>query len=98
MQSRDLGSEDHPAEIFIHPDSHETLTNHISKKVLPQEYNGDSGPLEVIIKFWENKLIEYRDYFLADDSYRTYESKRPLEYRHFHADFLNSDVHVPMDY
>lgn len=88
MQSRELGSEDHPAEIFIHPYSHETVSDHISKKILPLEYGGESGPLEAIIKFWEKKLIEYREYFIHDAAYGTDESKRPLEYRHYHADFL----------
>lgn len=88
MQSKELGSEDHPAEIFIHPYSHETITDHISKKILPAEYSGDSGTLEMIIKFWENKLIAYREYFIHDAVYGTDESKRPAEYRHFNADFL----------
>jgi hypothetical protein len=88
MQSRDLTTEDHPAEVFIHPFSSETITDHIAKKALPLEYGGDSGPLEAIIKFWEKKLVDYRDYFIDDEKYRTDESKRPLEYRHFHADFL----------
>lgn len=88
MQSKDLQSEDHPADIFIHPYSSATISDHISKKILPLEYGGESGPLEAIIQFWEKKLIEYRDYFMQDAIYGTNEAMRPPEYRHYHADFL----------
>lgn len=36
MQSRNLQTEDHPIEVVIHPNTHETLFDHISRKILPQ--------------------------------------------------------------
>jgi len=87
-QSRDMQTEDYPAEIFIHPSSSATLSDHISRSILPLEYGGESGPLEAIIQFWEKKLIEYRDYFIQDATYGTLEAIRPPKYRHYHADFL----------
>lgn len=86
MQSKDQVEDQ--TEIFIHPLSHETLSNHINTNILPFEYGGNSGPLEAIIQFWEKKLIEYRDYFIEDYNYGTIENLRPAEYRHHHADFL----------
>lgn len=88
MQSKSPSPEDNQAEIYIHPFTNATLRDHLSKKMLPLEYGGESGPIETIIKFWEQKLIDYRDYFLQDAEFRTNEALRPPEYRHFHADFL----------
>ncbi|CRK86626.1 CLUMA_CG000462, isoform B [Clunio marinus] len=90
MQSNNLQSEDHPMEIVIHPRTHETLFDHLSPRILPTEYGGGSGPLEAMIKFWEHKLISYRDYFLADGQFGTNESLRPAEYRHHHTDFVRT--------
>jgi aromatic ring-cleaving dioxygenase len=45
MQSKNLHSEDHPMEIVIHPYTHETLYDHVSRQILPSEYGGGSGPL-----------------------------------------------------
>lgn len=56
-------------DIVVHPTSYETLYNHICKSILPAEYGGESGPLEAILQFWEQKLLDYRDYFLSDHLY-----------------------------
>jgi CRAL/TRIO domain len=87
-QTKNQNTEDAPIEVVIHPVSHETLYDHISRKILPTEYGGYSGSLEAIIQFWEHKLVSYRDYFLTDGQYRTEESLRPPEFRHHHADFV----------
>lgn len=96
MQSKDQVQDQ--TEIFIHPLSHETLSNHININVLPFEYGGNSGPIEAIIQFWEKKLIEYRDYFLEDVNYGTIEELRPAEYRHHHADFLQNTRNSGVDW
>jgi len=44
---------------------------------LPSEYGGDGGPIQNIIDHWEKKMIEYRDYFIEEDSFGTEEKKRP---------------------
>lgn len=90
MQSKNQPPEDQPAEVVIHPNTHETLYDHISRQILPLEYGGGSGCIDAIIKFWEHKLVSYRDYFLADSQYRTDEQKRPAEFRHRHADFITA--------
>lgn len=90
MQSKNLQTEDHPIEIVIHPTTHETIFDHISRQILPTEYGGNSGSIAAIIKFWEHKLISYREYFLNDGHFGTDETKRPTEFRHHHADFVTT--------
>lgn len=65
-------------DFFIHPNTTETLLDHISRDVLPEEYGGDSGTLESIGQHWEEKLISYRDYFIEEEKekYGSDESKR----------------------
>lgn len=90
MQSKDLQTDDHPVEVVIHPTTYETLYDHISRQILPAEYGGDSGSLEAIIKFWEHKLISYRDFFLTDGQFGTDESRRPAEFQHHHSDLVST--------
>lgn len=70
-------------DVVIHPNSHETLHDHISPHILPAEYGGCSGPLEAIVQFWENKILSYRDFFLSDVDYGIDESKRQQEMPHW---------------
>lgn len=63
----------------IHPNTIETIYDHIPRKCLPTELGGSGGSIESIIKYWEDKLVSYRDFFLEEKSegYGIDESKRP---------------------
>lgn len=67
-------------QVFIHGSSHETLYDHISKRILPKEYGGEYGTISDIIQYWEQKLTTYQDYFSDDEKYGTDETIRPVEY------------------
>lgn len=70
--------EDGSMEAFIHPYTTETLLDHISKEVLPNEYGGEGGSIDSITQYWEEKLIANRDFLMEDEKekYGTVESKR----------------------
>lgn len=90
MQSKNIQTEEHPIEVVIHSNTHETIYDHISRQILPFEYGGGSGSIDAIIKFWEHKLVSYRDFFLNDGQFCVDESKRPPEFRHRHVDFVTT--------
>lgn len=97
MQSKNLSTENHPLEVFIHPHTHETLYDHMSKRILPLEYEGQSGPLEAIINFWENKLISYREFFRQDDQYGIVESLRPAGFKQQYAELTTNLNNIKFD-
>lgn len=47
------------------------------------EYGGENGTIDDIIKYWEKKIIENRDYLMQEASFGTDELKRqaPLKHR-----------------
>lgn len=56
----------------------EALYQHIPKEMLPAEYGGQAGPIQDVINHWEKKILEYRDYFMEEETtYGTDEKKRP---------------------
>lgn len=63
-------------EVFVHPNSHQTIYDHISQHILPTEYGGNSGPIEAIVQFWTEKLINYREFFLSESYYGIDDSRR----------------------
>ncbi|XP_028160433.1 alpha-tocopherol transfer protein-like isoform X3 [Ostrinia furnacalis] len=62
--------------IFIHTDL-TTLYEHVPKEILPEEYGGDAGPMDVYNKAWQKKLEEYKDWFLEQESVKANEALRP---------------------
>ena len=54
----------------------DSLYKHVPKNILPEEYGGDAGPISEIIKNWTAKFLEYRNYFIEDDTFGIDESKR----------------------
>ncbi|XP_049794187.1 alpha-tocopherol transfer protein-like [Schistocerca nitens] len=62
--------------VFIHS-SMETLYEHIPKKILPQEYGGEAGPIEEMQNAWKAKVESYSSFFKEDAQYGVDESKRP---------------------
>lgn len=70
-------SEKNKSRLYVHGSDLESLYKHVPRRLLPQEYGGDAGPIQNIIDYWEQKIIAYRDYFLEEDQYGTDEKKRP---------------------
>uniref|UniRef100_A0A6P7H3W1 Uncharacterized protein LOC114345791 isoform X2 n=1 Tax=Diabrotica virgifera virgifera TaxID=50390 RepID=A0A6P7H3W1_DIAVI len=63
-------------EIFVHEGT-ETLSNHISVKVLPTDYQGLELSLQELNEMWKIKLQDHKDRFDVLDTLRTNESLRP---------------------
>lgn len=63
-----------PAKIksrfFIHSKV-EDLYKHVPQKLLPAEYGGENDTIDDIIKFWEKKMQQYREYFEHDLQFGT---------------------------
>ncbi|XP_043265212.1 alpha-tocopherol transfer protein-like [Colletes gigas] len=62
--------------IFMHSDV-KTLYDYVPKEILPTEYGGDAGPIQVIHETWLKKLEEYRPWFLEQESVKANEDLRP---------------------
>lgn len=45
----------------------DSLYSVVSRKMMPNEYEGEAGSLQSLTDEWENKLLSYRDYFLDDN-------------------------------
>lgn len=63
--------------IYVHTAGLESLYKYVPKEVLPEEYGGYAGPLDVIHNQWVKKMQSYRGWFKAQESVKTDESKRP---------------------
>ncbi|XP_055372603.1 retinol-binding protein pinta-like [Condylostylus longicornis] len=61
--------------LFVH-DNVAELEKHIPKKLLPNEYGGDNGSINLWICKWKDDLLSKREWFLDDEQYKTDESKR----------------------
>lgn len=60
----------------VHADL-ESLYKEIPKRLLPKEYGGEAGPLEVLIEEWKKKVESRRDWLMESEKYRSDEKKRP---------------------
>nr|CAD7261887.1 unnamed protein product [Timema shepardi] len=64
-------------QIFCHPDGFESLYKYIPQEILPSEYGGYAGPIDVIHREWVKKLDSYTDWFKEQEDIKADESKRP---------------------
>ncbi|XP_049840183.1 clavesin-2-like isoform X1 [Schistocerca gregaria] len=62
--------------IFVHT-SLDTLYNYVPKEMLPAEYGGDAGPIDVIHQAWVKKMESYTPWFKEQEKMIADESKRP---------------------
>ncbi|RZC41489.1 CRAL TRIO domain containing protein [Asbolus verrucosus] len=62
--------------LHMHPDL-ETLHRFVPKEVLPEEYGGTAGKLEVFKAKWIKKLEECTPWFKEQENVKSDESKRP---------------------
>nr|CAD7431445.1 unnamed protein product [Timema monikensis] len=63
--------------IFCHPDGFESLYKYIPQEILPSEYGGYAGPIDVIHREWVKKLDSYTEWFKEQEDIKADESKRP---------------------
>lgn len=45
----------------------ESLYKIIPRRLMPLEYGGDAGPIQMIVDEWEQKVLSYRQYFQEDE-------------------------------
>ncbi|XP_049794277.1 alpha-tocopherol transfer protein-like isoform X1 [Schistocerca nitens] len=62
--------------MFIHPNL-ESLHKHVPKKILPEEYGGEAGPIEKLQNMWKERVERNAAFFKEDEKYGVDESKRP---------------------
>ncbi|PSN30162.1 hypothetical protein C0J52_27760 [Blattella germanica] len=63
-------------QVYLHSDM-DSVLEQVPKRVLPQEYGGDAGPLDKITADWKKKVEGYRTWFKEQEKYRSDEKKRP---------------------
>lgn len=56
--------------VRIHFNKLNSLHSVVDRKILPPEYGGDGDSIDNLIKFWEDKLISYHDWFREDEKYK----------------------------
>ncbi|CAH2104810.1 unnamed protein product [Euphydryas editha] len=62
--------------IMIHNNNMDSLHEHVSKEILPEEYGGTGESLQNCIDYWKNKMRDYSSFFEEDLQYGSDESKR----------------------
>lgn len=70
----------------MHPDN-ESLYKEIPQKLLPVEYGGENGTIDDIVKSWEKKIVDNRDYLIEETTFGTDESKRQTPLKQHEALF-----------
>ncbi|XP_067002795.2 alpha-tocopherol transfer protein-like isoform X2 [Anabrus simplex] len=73
--------------VHIHSGGLGDIFEHIPQSMFPEDYGGNEPPTEVIHESWKKKLIEFRDWYLADDKLLVDEAKRPGKPKSFHDMF-----------
>lgn len=70
----------------MHADN-ESLYKEIPQALLPKEYGGENGTIDDLLKYWEDKIVENREYLLEEFTFGTDESKRQTPLKHKEALF-----------
>lgn len=68
-------------QLHIHTDV-ASLHKELPQNLLPIEYGGENGCIEDLVKYWEEKIAEFRDMLIDEGQYGTDESKRKLPSKH----------------
>lgn len=68
-------------QLHIHSDL-ASLYKELPQHLLPVEYGGENGSIEELVKYWEDKLAEYRDMLIDEGQYGTDESRRQSPTKH----------------
>ncbi|XP_071443193.1 retinol-binding protein pinta-like [Hetaerina americana] len=62
---------------FVHGDDMNSLFKNVPKRILPNEYGGEAGPISDLASNWKKELENFRDWLLEDEKFKSDESKRP---------------------
>lgn len=54
----------------------EALYKVVPRKLLPEEYGGEAGPIQAIIDDLEKRVLAFHDYFVEDEKFGVDEKKR----------------------
>lgn len=63
-------------QLYVHGDNLESLYKHIPKRLLPEEYGGEAGPIQDIITAWEKRIQSSADLLKSYEKYGVDEKKR----------------------
>uniref|UniRef100_A0A336MRB7 CSON005387 protein n=1 Tax=Culicoides sonorensis TaxID=179676 RepID=A0A336MRB7_CULSO len=64
------------SRIYVH-ESLEELYKYVPRKILPSEYGGEAGPVDVLVKEFNKFVLENEEFFKAQQMLGTDEKKRP---------------------
>ncbi|CAH0554607.1 unnamed protein product [Brassicogethes aeneus] len=62
--------------VQVHFSGYDSLYKAVGRDVLPEEYGGNGGKISELIQYWENKLVEYSDWFREDEVYKAKDEKK----------------------
>ncbi|GAB0099041.1 alpha-tocopherol transfer protein-like [Sergentomyia squamirostris] len=74
---RNLMKEKARQRFQVHSNGLDSIVKLVPKRILPKEYGGEGGSVEEILKFWEKKLLDNREYLMSEVNYGVDEEKRP---------------------
>lgn len=56
-------------KLYVHGSNLNSLYKVIPKRLMPNDYGGEGGSLESIIKSWEKRIVSYRDYYKEEEKF-----------------------------
>lgn len=68
-------------QLHFHLPNSQTLFEHVSQELLPEEYGGKLGNFKELKQQWVQKVMDHRDFFLDESRWKVDEMKRPTEQR-----------------
>ncbi|XP_046384866.1 uncharacterized protein LOC124155192 [Ischnura elegans] len=63
--------------IYAHGDDMKSLFKNIPQRILPQEYGGEAGAIDDLIRKTKKDIESFRDWYLEEAKYKSNESRRP---------------------
>lgn len=59
----------------------------VPKSLMPSDYGGSAGSCAEITRYWEKKVLSYRDYFIEDAAYGVDETRRVVVPKNLESQF-----------
>jgi hypothetical protein len=79
-------------KLYVHGNNLDSLYKVIPKKLMPNEYGGECGPIANIINSWEKRIISYRDYYKEEENFKVDEKKRMNNKNKMTEQFIDQGV------